>query len=252
MREEVRKIFSRLRDICLFRRKFIFRRILPMDSGVSKINVKALVIIAMLTALAYVSTLLIRIPFPALPFLTYDPKDVFIIIGGFLYGPFVIFPMSAALSLLEMPISGTGPIGLVMNIVATCAFAFPAAVIYRYNRTVKGAVIGLFAGIILMLPVMALWNYMLTPLFTQAPRQAVSGLLLPAILPFNLFKGIYNAAITMILYKQLSKLLRRFKLAGTRPDSGVNKRLKSGVAVTAIFFLFVSAVLFTLVFMDII
>ena len=183
-----------------------------MNSKSKNFKLKNLAVIAMLTAMAYVSMITIRIIFPAAPFLTYDPKDVFIIIGGFLYGPLVVFPMSAALSLIEMQVSGTQLIGLVMNIASTCLFAFPAAFIYKLNRTVKGAAHGLAAGVIISASLMMPLNYLLTPLYTGASREAVLAMIMPILLPFNLFKCIYNAALTMLVYKRLSNLLRRLNL----------------------------------------
>ena len=170
---------------------------------------KNLIILAILTALAYVAMLLIRAPFPAASFLTYDPKDVFIVIGGFLYGPLAVIPMSVIVSLLEMPISGTGPIGLIMNVLATCSFAFTAALIYKYRRTIMGAITGIISGVFLMIAVMLLWNYIITPMYMNVPREIVVGMLIPVFLPFNLLKGIYNAAITILLYKRLSVILRK-------------------------------------------
>jgi len=170
---------------------------------------KNLIILAILTALAYVAMLLIRAPFPAASFLTYDPKDVFIVIGGFLYGPLAVIPMSVIVSLLEMPISGTGPIGLIMNVLATCSFAFTAALIYKYRRTIMGAITGIISGVFLMIAVMLLWNYIITPMYMNVPREIVAGMLIPVFLPFNLLKGIYNAAITILLYKRLSVILRK-------------------------------------------
>jgi len=172
-------------------------------------KIKSLTILAILTALAFVAMLLVRVPFPAASFLTYDPKDVFIIIGGFLYGPLAVIPMSVTVSLLEMPLSGTGPVGLLMNILATCSFAFTAAAIYKKRKTIVGAVTGIIAGVFLMIAVMLLWNYIITPMYMGVPREFVAGMLIPVFLPFNLLKGIYNAAITILIYKRLSIILRK-------------------------------------------
>ena len=184
-----------------------------MDTKFSKLNLKNFAVLAILTALAYVATLLIRIPlFPAAPFLTYDPKDVFIIIGGFLYGPLAVIPMSAAVSVFEMPLSGTGPVGLLMNILSTCSFAATAAFFYAKKRTITGAVIGLALGVTLMVAAMLLWNYIVTPIYMKVPREIVAGMLLPVFLPFNLIKGIYNAALTMLVYKRVSVIIRKLRL----------------------------------------
>ena len=175
-------------------------------------KIKSLITLAMLTALAYVTMLVVRVSFPPASFLTYDPKDVFIIIGGFLYGPLAVIPMSFAVSLLEMPISGTQIYGLIMNIASTCSFAFTAAAIYRKRRTITGAVIGLAVGIIILVAVMLLWNFIITPVYMHVPREVVVNMLIPVFLPFNLLKGLYNAAITMLVYKRLSVILRRMNM----------------------------------------
>ena len=181
-------------------------------------KIKNFITIAMLTALAYVTMLLILIPFPAASFLTYDPKDVFIIIGGFLYGPLVVIPMSVIVSLLEMPVTGTGPVGLLMNILSTCSFALTAALIYKKWRTIFGAAVGLGAGVIVMVAFMILWNIIVTPAYmlphldTAVARKIVIDMIIPVFLPFNLFKGIYNAAITVLLYKRLMDILRRLDM----------------------------------------
>ena len=46
---------------------------------------KKLTVLAMLCAVAYVIVALVRIP--VVMFLKYEPKDVIIAFGGFLYGP---------------------------------------------------------------------------------------------------------------------------------------------------------------------
>ena len=40
-------------------------------------------------------------------------------------------------------VSDTGPIGCIMNVLATCAFCCTAAFVYKKFHTRKGAVIGL-------------------------------------------------------------------------------------------------------------
>ena len=41
------------------------------------------------------------------------------------------------------------------------------------------------------------------------PREAVAAMLVPVFLPFNLIKGALNAAIAMLIYKPISRALRR-------------------------------------------
>lgn len=221
-------------------------------------KVKNLATIAMLSALAYVVMFFAQMLPPLVPNppLRYDPKDVIIIIGGFIYGPFTVIAMSVVVSLIEMiTVSTTGPYGLLMNIVSTCAFAFPAAVIYNKKRTITGAVIGLISGVVLVVGVMLLWNYIITPIYLVATieelpfdvsqmRENVAGMLIPVFLPFNLLKASLNAAFIMLIYKPLSDALRKIRIL---PEAEKGKA-NLGVILASLFAV-LTCILLTLVFM---
>lgn len=195
-------------------------------------KLKKSVIISMLAALSFLSVVLIRIP--VVLFLSYEPKDVIITIGGFLFGPLVSALISLIVSFMEMvTISTTGPIGMLMNFIATCSFACTAAVIYKRKRTVSGAVTGLVLGVFSMVLVMLFWNYLITPLYMGVSREAVAEILVPAILPFNLLKAFINAALTMLLYKPVSIALRKAHLL---PEKALesNKRRSIGIALVSL------------------
>lgn len=197
-----------------------------MEKTKSRLDVRQLTTLAMLSAIAYAVMFLSKmISIPMLSFgsltLTYDPKDIIIAIGGFIYGPLSAFAISAVVSLLEMvTISATGPIGCVMNILSSCAFVCLAAFIYKRRPTLGGAVLGLVTGVLAMTGIMLLWNFFLTPLYTGLPREAVAQMLVPLFLPFNLLKGAINAAATMLIYKPLVQALRRGNMV---PQSGLAK-----------------------------
>ena len=146
---------------------------------------KKVVQMGMFCAIAYLLMVVGRIS--VVMFLKYDPKDVVITVGGFIFGPLSAALISLVVSLVEMfTVSDTGVIGMVMNVLSTCAYVCTAAFIYKKLHTVKGAVIGLVTGGILMTVVMLLWNYLVTPLYMGYPREAVAAMLLPVFLPFNL------------------------------------------------------------------
>lgn len=197
-----------------------------------KYDTKKLVTISLLTALAFGIMVVGRFSLiPAAAFLKYDAKDVVIAVGGFLYGPLTSLMMSAAVSFLEMiTVSESGIIGCVMNIISTVSFTCTAAFIYKKNKTLTGAVMGLLSGVFLCTVVMLLWNYLLVPIYTPfITREAVMGMLLPVFLPFNLLKGGLNAALTMLLYKPLRAALDRSKLlpikienSGEKPSVRIN------------------------------
>ena len=169
---------------------------------------KKITAIGMISALAFLMVLTFRIP--VVLFLKYEPKDVIITLGGFIWGPAAAFISSVIASMIEMvTISETGIWGLVMNILSTCSFACTSSLIYKKKRTLRGAVIGLTVGLITMVCAMMLWNYLITPLYMGYPREAVAALLIPAFLPFNLIKGGLNASITFLLYKPVVTALRK-------------------------------------------
>ena len=219
----------------------------------SKNNIKArdLTILALLAAVAYVVMYLSKlIPVNVLGFLNFDLKDVIICIAGFLFGPLAAAGISLVVSLIEMvTISSTGLWGLVMNVLSTCAFVCTAAVIYQRNKTIKGAIVGLVVGVLLMAAVMLLWNWLITPIYMHTPREKVVPLLIPIFLPFNLIKGGINAALTVLLYKPIVNALRKAKLV--EPSSGKGGKSKVGVAIVA-FVLLVTFVLLALVLAGII
>lgn len=227
------------------------------NSNNFKEKIKTVVNLAMLAAFAYVVMAVTR-PLPPIvpvPPLKYDPKDIFIIIGGFFYGPLASAAMSVIVSLIEMiTVSTTGPIGMIMNIVSTCSFVCPAAAVYRKKRTITGAVMGLVIGVALMVAVMMLWNFLITPLYTRAPREAVAKMLIPTFLPYNLLKGSLNAAVTMLIYKPLSVSLRKLNmLPASGADGTSNQTGKANIGVILIsLFAIITCVLLMLVFKGVI
>lgn len=208
---------------------------------------KKLTVLAMLSALAYIVMVVGRIP--VIMFLKYDPKDVIITIGGFLYGPLSAFTISAVVSFVEMfTVSATGLIGLVMNIISSCAFACTASYIYKSKRTITGAIMGLIAGWLLTTAVMLLWNYFIAPIYMGLPREAVAELLIPAFLPFNLLKGGLNAAITMLLYKPIKKALNKSHLMLVSEETVVTtSNMNIGTKLVS-FFIIATCILLILVF----
>ena len=180
-----------------------------------KFSVKKLVTLAMFAALAYLMVFVVRIP--VVMFLKYEPKDVVITVGGFLFGPLEAFLISLVVSLEEMvSISDTGIIGAVMNLLSTCAFVCVAALVYKRKRSLWGAVFGLALGSVAMIVVMLLWNWLITPLYLGVTRQAVEQMLLPVFLPFNALKAGLNSVLTMLLYKPLVTALRKLGLVEQR------------------------------------
>lgn len=175
-------------------------------------SIKKISTIGVLCAMAMVVNLLIHFPLvPAASFMNYDPKDIVIVIGGFTMGPMTVVIMSLICSVLELMYRGGTVIDLIMNVFSTCAFACTAAVIYKKKHTKKGALLALVAGVAVSVVVMMLWNYLVTPIYYNMPREALMPMM-PAIFLFNALKYGLNAAITLALYKPLVSILRKSSL----------------------------------------
>lgn len=176
------------------------------------LSTKKITTVGMLCAMAVVVNLLIRFPIvPSVSFLNYDPKDIVIVIGGFIYGPAVCFIMSAITSVLEIMFRGGTILDVLMNMISTCTFAVTAAYFYKKNHTKKGAIIGLVLGIVACAISMLVWNYVVDPIYFQMPRDAVVAML-PAIFLFNVLKCGMNTGIAIFLYKPIVNVLRRTNL----------------------------------------
>ena len=203
---------------------------------------KKLTTVAMLCAITYVVMAVGRIPIVL--FLQYDPSDVIVTLGGFIWGPMTSCIVSVVVAVIEMiTVSETGILGCIMNIVQTLSFACTAAVIYKKKHTLSGAVIGLVSGWIISVFVMLLWNYLVTPLYMGYSREVVAEMLLPVFLPFNLLKGGLNASITFLLYKPVITALRKSGYVSSVEN--VTRRKHIGLILLA-FLIIITCVLFIL------
>ena len=208
-------------------------------------NSKTIATLGMLCAIAFVAKLISNV-FPTVSgFLSFDLKDVIIVIGGFISGPLAALAITVVVSLIEMvTVSSTGVIGFIMNVLASGTFACIAAGIYHKDRSMKGAITGLIAGVLCMTAIMILWNWLITPLYMKVPRDVVVKMLIPTFLPFNLVKGGINASLAMLLYKPVVTALRRAHLV---PESSSGARhAKMGVVIVSVVLL-ISFVLLALV-----
>lgn len=208
-------------------------------------NIRKISSIAMLCAVSFVMVLVGQLIPNVAGFLSYDPKDALIVIAGFIFGPLTSVVISVAVSFIEMiTISATGIYGFLMNVFSTCAFAVPAALIYKKMHTMKGAVVGLITGVLSMTACMVLWNYIITPFYMKVDRSVVAGMLLSVFLPFNLVKGGINMGLTMLLYKPVITALRKAHLIPEGLGRGSKASTQVGFTLAAVFVLATFVLLF--------
>ena len=194
-------------------------------------STRKIAITGVFCAIAYVFTLLGKLlPISVAGFLNYDPKDIIIVISGFILGPVSALVISVVVPLLELAtgLSSTGPFGLIMNILSSGSFACIASLTYKKFKTQGGAIFGLAIATIITTFLMLLWNFFITPFYMHVPRDVVKGMLLPVFLPFNLVKYGINACLAFLIYKPLVTALRRSHII----DDGKNVKSSSKLWIT--------------------
>lgn len=189
-----------------------------------KTNIKRVSRIGVLSAAAAILFLIPGIPiFP--PIYKLDFSTLPALLGGFAMGPVASVVIVFIKDLVGCINSDSNFVGELADFLVSSSLVVTASVIYRRHRSLKGALIGMGAGILLMTLVGALANYyVLIPFYQNVmgfPVEAIIGLMqaiIPAIdslwklillatVPFNLIKGVALCGVTALLYKRLSRLL---------------------------------------------
>ena len=189
-------------------------------------RVRYIVKIGLLSALS-VLVMLFEFPmvFIAPSFYELDLSESVIMMGGFAMGPLAALIMEFVKNVLNILINGTttGFVGEFANFVTGCCLTVPAALVYKYRKSLKGALVGMVIGIVSLAIVGGLINYyIMLPMYSAfmpldsiiAAGAAVTGFIhdkatfvLFAVVPFNIVKGLLCSGIALLLYKRLSKIL---------------------------------------------
>ena len=178
----------------------------PNFQNTNRWSTKQLVTMALMCAIAI---LLSFIEFPIMPAASFLKLDVALVpsaVVGFAYGagPGVLVGIVSAVA--HGAITGNW-VGCLMNVIVACAFVLPASAIYKRNRTFKGAIIGLVVSTACLIVAAIVANLIVDPLFYGLPFDVVTGLVVPAILPFNIIKGVVVSVLTALVYKSISNLI---------------------------------------------
>ena len=199
----------------------------------NSIYIKKLTALAVFAALAYVVHF-IHIP---VSFLNLDFKDVIMTVAGMYFGPLSGVVVAILVPLLEFPTSETGIYGLIMNLISSVTFVGVASLIYKFKRTLTGAIVALVAAAMSMTAVMMVANLFITPFYMGVSREDVVNLIPTMLLPFNAVKSILNASLTLCVYKPMTNILRRVGVAKAVVSTeniaaNENTKLRSVLVVT--------------------
>ena len=166
--------------------------------------------------------------FPA--FLKIHIDEVPVFIAGFAYGPWSAVFILLVKTLAKLPMTSTGGVGELADLIYSAAFIIPAAIIYKKHKTLKGAFIGLGVGTIFQLVVSCFVTTFLILKFyifvmgmsegmilgmCQAINPKITNLQWPFLffvsLPFNALKDVVVILITILLYKKMHRFIDRLE-----------------------------------------
>lgn len=157
-----------------------------------------------------------------------DLSEVPVFICSFSMGPVAGVLCELLKIILKLLLKGTSTafIGDFANFVVGCSFVLPATIVYHRFKSKKGALAGLATGTGTMTVFGSLFNAVyLLPAFAAfygwpledivAAGTAVNGaidsvstLVLYAVVPFNLVKGVVVSLLTFLLYKRIERLFK--------------------------------------------
>lgn len=192
-------------------------------------STRTLVKISVLSAIAFI-LMFFQVPLPfAPPFMQVDISDVPSLIGAFAMGPLPGMMIVLIKNFLHILVEGskTQFVGELSNFIVGSAYVVTASIIYLRRKSFRTAIIGTIVGILVMSVVATLSNYFIVfPLYAKAFGidiealvnmakgmnslvTSYESLMVAAVFPFNLVKGIVVGLVTMILYKRVSPILHR-------------------------------------------
>jgi len=183
-------------------------------------KVSRYVVIGMLSAVSYV-LMLLDFPLPGFPsFLKIDFSDIPALLGAIVMGPGTGVLIELFKNMIDVLTTGseTGvPVGHLANFATGTTFILTAYFIYSHVKSKKGLTMGLAAATVVTALTMTILNYLVfIPLYAKFMNfELPKTLVITAILPFNLLKGIILSSVFFLLFLRLqtwiSKQEIRFK-----------------------------------------
>ncbi len=191
-------------------------------------KIKWMVEVAMLSAISVILMLFeFPLPFIAPPFYKFDFSEIPVLIGTFSIGPLAGVIIEFIKILLNLLINGTitGGVGEIGNLIVGVMLVFPAGLIYKYNKTKKGAVLGLVIGSLFMIISSYFVNaFILIPTYSKIiiPMEQIIKMgneifpiidslekfVLVCVVPFNAIKTVITSIIVIFIYKPLKPIFK--------------------------------------------
>ena len=194
----------------------------------NKINTRYITQIAAMSAVAGV-LMMFEVPLWFAPgFYKMDLSDLPALIGGFAMGPLAGMLIELFKVIISIVLGGTSTffVGETSNFIIGCSFVVPASIVYKHMRSRKGAYSGMLIGTVILASVGSAMNaFVLIPAYVKIlglPMEQIvamgtavnpaitslSTLVLFAVVPFNLLKGVLVSLITALIYKKIRILIK--------------------------------------------
>ena len=175
-------------------------------------SINFVVKVGMFSAIAFVLQLIGSIlSIKVAGFLEVEISDLPAIILSLAMGPWAGVLVEFIKNLLHTAMTTTGFVGEFANFIINGTAVFVCGLIYRRNRSKKGAVLSLVVMILTLVIVGLLANiYIMLPLYMKdADITARINLAVSIIAPFNFCRGLTLSVITMLIYKKISRLIKK-------------------------------------------
>ena len=194
-----------------------------------KQNVHKMTITAIMGAIGFILMLLeFPLAFIIPSFIKLDFSELPALITAFAIGPWWGVIVCLIKNVLHLFVGSTAGVGELSNFVLGAIFVFIAGIIYKKKKTRASALTGSLVGAVTMAVVSVATNYFFVyPIFAKMliPMDAIIAMysaILPKVdtlieallifnLPFNLAKGLIEAAMCFMVYKKLSPILKYTK-----------------------------------------
>jgi riboflavin transporter FmnP len=188
-------------------------------------NIAGMALFAALSFVVYLLEIPIFAGTPA-SFLQLDLSNVFVMLGGFMYGPLPAFIITVIKELIHITVGSTGGVGEVANIIITTAFVMLPAITYRYKKGFKIVVITLLIACLIQSGISLVVNKFINfPFFMGSapfvPTQVSNSMfesLWVYVLAFNAIKSVVISVVTILLYKKVSYLFKKINLQNSSKD----------------------------------
>ncbi|MDE7186726.1 MAG: ECF transporter S component [Lachnospiraceae bacterium] len=217
--------------------KYVYKR-----DGITEriLSTRKITMIGLFAALAMILHIFdFPVLFLAPGFYKLDFSEIPALVGTFAFGPVAGVMIEFCKILLKLVVKGTSTafVGDLANFVIGCSLVLPASIIYMFRKTRRNAVVACLAGSVVMTVFGTAFNGVyLLPAFSRLfgmPMEAIiaagaeingninniTSFVCFAVAPINMIKSVAASAVTLVIYKPLSPIVKNAHVPSGRQIS---------------------------------